>query len=226
MFSVLACIRDNHDIRLIFVAAVICLIGSLATMLLLSRAQECQSHQRRYWIAAAAFASGVGIWATHFIAMLAYEGSVPISYGLSLTVLSVVLAILGSWLAIAVAFEWDNAVSFAVGGVLMALGIAAMHLTGMQAIEASAALSYSTPRTIASVAVGAGFSSLAFLAFRSLPGASRIVAGAVLLVLAICSLHFTSMSGVTLTRRRKRRLRPSPSTAASLPASSWPPQRR
>ncbi|MBM7044147.1 EAL domain-containing protein [Rhizobium lusitanum] len=199
MFSVLACIRDNHDIRLIFVAAVICLIGSLATMLLLSRAQECQSHQRRYWIAAAAFASGVGIWATHFIAMLAYEGSVPISYGLSLTVLSVVLAILGSWLAIAVAFEWDNAVSFAVGGVLMALGIAAMHLTGMQAIEASAALSYSTPRTIASVAVGAGFSSLAFLAFRSLPGASRIVAGAVLLVLAICSLHFTSMSGVTLT---------------------------
>jgi len=199
MFSVIACIRDEHDIRLILVAAAICLIGSLATMLLFARAQECRSHQRRYWITAAAFASGVGIWATHFIAMLAYEGSLPISYGLSLTVLSVVFAIAGSWLAIAVAFEWDNAVSFTVGGVLMALGIAAMHFTGMQAIEASAELSYSMPRVIAAVNIGAGFSSLAFLVFRSLHGVKRIFGGTLLLVLAICALHFTAMSGVTLT---------------------------
>lgn len=199
MFSVIACIRDEHDIRLILVAAAICLIGSLATMLLFARAQECRSHQRRYWITAAAFASGVGIWATHFIAMLAYEGSLPISYGLSLTVLSVVFAIAGSWLAIAVAFEWDNAVSFTIGGVLMALGIAAMHFTGMQAIEASAELSYSMPRVIAAVNIGAGFSSLAFLAFRSLHGVKRIFGGTLLLVLAICALHFTAMSGVTLT---------------------------
>ena len=135
MFSVIACIRDDHDFRLIVVAAVICLIGSFATMLLFSRAQECQSHQRRYWIAAAAFASGVGIWATHFIAMLAYESSLPISYGVSLTVLSVVLAIIGSWLAIAVAFEWDNRISFTAGGLLIAFGIAALHFTGMPALS-------------------------------------------------------------------------------------------
>lgn len=199
MFSVIACIRDDHDLRLILVAAVICLTGSLATMLLFARAQECRSHQRRYWITAAAFASGVGIWATHFIGMLAYEGSLPITYGLSLTILSVIFAILGSWLAIAVAFEWDNAISFASGGVLMALGIAAMHFTGMQAIEASAKLSYSAPRVIVAIAVGVGFASLAFLAFRSLHGVKRIVVGTLLLVLAICALHFTAMSGVTLT---------------------------
>lgn len=199
MFSVIACIRDDHDFRLILVAAVICLIGSLATMLLFSRAQECQSHQRRYWIAAAAFASGIGIWATHFIAMLAYQSSLPIYYGLSLTVLSVVLAIIGSWLAVAIAFEWDNGVSFAVGGILMAFGIGAMHFSGMQAIEASAELSYDLQRVVISIAVGAVFSSLAFLAFRSLHGLRRIIAGAFLLLLAICSLHFTAMSGVTLT---------------------------
>ncbi|GES46968.1 diguanylate cyclase/phosphodiesterase [Rhizobium sp. ERR 922] len=199
MFSVIACIRDDHDFRLIIVAAIICLIGSLATMLLFSRAQECQSHQRRYWIVAAAFASGVGIWATHFIAMLAYQSSLPISYGVSLTVLSVVFAIVGSWLAIAVAFEWDNRVSFAVGGMLMAFGIAAMHFTGMQAVEASAELSFDIPRVVASIAIGGVFSSLAFLVFRSFPGFRRIMAGALLLLLAICSLHFTAMSGVTLT---------------------------
>lgn len=199
MFSVIACIRDNHDFRLIVVAAFICLIGSLATMLLFARAQECRSHQRRYWIAAAAFASGVGIWATHFIAMLAYEGSLPISYALAPTVLSVILAVLGSWLAIAVAFEWDNAASFALGGVLMALGIAAMHFTGMQAIEAMATLTYNLSRMTISVFVGAGFAAMAFLAFRRASGGKRILAGAFLLLLAICSLHFSAMSGVTLT---------------------------
>ncbi|NLS20971.1 EAL domain-containing protein [Rhizobium sp. P40RR-XXII] len=199
MFSVIACIRDDHDFRLILVAAIICLIGSLATMLLFSRAQECQSHHRRYWIVAAAFASGVGIWATHFIAVLAYQSSLPIYYDLSLTVLSVVLAIIGSWLAIAIAFEWDNGVSFAVGGFLMAFGIGAMHFSGMQAIEASAQLSYDLQRVVISIVVGAVFSSLAFLAFRSLHGVRRIIAGALLLLLAICSLHFTAMSGVTLT---------------------------
>ena len=199
MFSVIACIRNDHDIRLILVAAVICLIGSLATMLLFARAQECRSDHRRYWITAAAFASGVGIWATHFIAMLAYEGSLPITYGLSLTVLSVVFSIAGSWLAIVIAFEWDNAMSFTLGGMLMALGIAAMHFTGMQAIEASAELSYSMPRVIAAVIVGVGLASFSFLAFRGLHGVKRIVAGTLLLVLAICALHFTAMSGVTLT---------------------------
>ncbi|MGV1790018.1 bifunctional diguanylate cyclase/phosphodiesterase [Rhizobium sp. A37_96] len=199
MFSVIACIRDDHDIRLVLVAAVICLIGSLATMLLFSRAQECRSHQRRHWIAAAAFASGIGIWATHFIAMLAYEGSLPFSYGLSLTMFSMILAIMGSWLAIAVAFEWDSGASFAVGGILMAFGIAAMHFTSMQAIEGSARLSYSMPRVFASIAMGTGFSSLAFLAFRSLPGVRRIFAGAFLLLFAVCSLHFIAMSGVTFT---------------------------
>jgi len=199
MFSVIACIRDDHDIRLIFVAAFICLMGSLATMLLFARAQECRSHQRRYWITAAAFASGIGIWATHFIAMLAYQGSIPISYTVSPTVLSMVFAILGSWLAISVAFEWDNSISFAFGGVLMACGIGAMHFTGMQAIETSAKLSYSLPRIGASVAIGVVFAALAFLAFRRLHRVGRIVIGALLLVLAICSLHFTAMSGVTLT---------------------------
>ncbi|ENN84489.1 Protein containing MHYT/EAL/GGDEF/PAS [Rhizobium freirei PRF 81] len=198
MFSVIACIRDEHDIRLTLVAAFICLIGSLATMLLFSRAQECRSYQRRYWIAAAAFASGVGIWATHFIAVLAYQGSVPISYGLSLTVLSVVFSILGSWLAISVAFEWDNVVSFALGGVFMGLGIAAMHFTGMQAIEASVAISYDMQRVVTAIFIGACTSSLAFIAFRGFHGIRRIAAGTVLLVLAICALHFTAMSGVKL----------------------------
>ena len=175
MFSVIACVRDYHDWRLVGAAAIVCLVGSLATMLLLSRAQECDAGQRRLWIAASAFACGIGIWATHFIAMLAYDGGLPISYGLGLTGLSVVLAIAGSWGAILVASEGTSGYSFASGGVLMALAIATMHLTGMQAIEAQATIEYDPYVTLAAVVTGAGLATLSFLTFFKLTGAKRIV---------------------------------------------------
>jgi diguanylate cyclase (GGDEF)-like protein/PAS domain S-box-containing protein len=198
MFSVIACIRDAHDWRLILAAAVVCAIGCLATMLLFSRAQAFQADQRAHWVTAAAFASGTGIWATHFIAMLAYDGGMPVSYDPSLTVLSVVVAILSSWIAIAIAFKGQSAFSFATGGLLMALGIAAMHFTGMQALEAPATLSYSRGGTLSAVAVSAVFGMLSFLAYYRLRGGWRIVVAPLLLVLSICSLHFISMSSLTL----------------------------
>lgn len=77
MFSAIACIRDDHDWRLIVVAAVVCLAGSVATMLLLERARRSAGSQRHLWIAVCAFACGVGVWSTHFIAMLAYDGGNP-----------------------------------------------------------------------------------------------------------------------------------------------------
>jgi NO-binding membrane sensor protein with MHYT domain len=107
-----------------------------------SRAQAFKADQRAHWVMAAAFASGIGIWATHFIAMLAYDGGLPVSYNPSLTTISVVVAILSSWMAIATAFKGESALSFTAGGLIMALGIAAMHFTGMQAIDAPATLTY------------------------------------------------------------------------------------
>lgn len=198
MFAVIACIRDAHDWRLILAAAIVCAIGSLATMLLFSRAQAFQGDQRGHWITAAAFASGTGIWATHFVAMLAYDGGMPVSYDPSLTVLSVVVAILSSWIAIAIAFKGQSAFSFVTGGLIMALGIAAMHFTGMQALEAPANLTYAHSGIIAAVAISAVFGMLSFLSYHRLHGGWRIAIAALLLVLSICSLHFIAMSSITL----------------------------
>ncbi|MBB3655770.1 diguanylate cyclase (GGDEF)-like protein/PAS domain S-box-containing protein [Rhizobium sp. BK650] len=198
MFSVIACIRDNHDWRLVTAAAIVCLIGSLTTMLLLSRAQECDAGQRKLWIGASAFAAGVGVWATHFIAMLAYDGGMPISYDLGPTSLSVILSIFGSWVAILIASEGRTANSFAFGGVLMALGITAMHFTGMQAVEAQALVVYDAPTIVVAFSSCAALSSVAFLAFFKLKGMKRLAASSAAFVLAICALHFVSMSSITL----------------------------
>ncbi|MGH6807734.1 MAG: MHYT domain-containing protein, partial [Ensifer adhaerens] len=102
MFSVIACIRDDHDWRLVLVAAVVCLAGCVATMLLLLRAQRSEGNQRGLWTAASGFACGIGVWSTHFIAMLAYDGGMTVSYGASGTALSIVVAVAAAWVAFTV----------------------------------------------------------------------------------------------------------------------------
>lgn len=198
MFSVITCIRDNHDWRLVLAAAAVCLVGAMAAMLLLSRVQECDAGRRKLWIGASAFAFGTGVWATHFIAMLAYDGGMPIGYQLGLTALSFLLSVVGSWAAILVASESRGRFSRIRGGVLMALGIASMHLTGMQAIETQATILYDPLMTLSAVLAGALLSSAAFHAFSQLKGLRRLLASSITFVLAICALHFISMASITL----------------------------
>ena len=104
MFRVLTCLTVERDWRLVAVAAVVCLFASLTAVNLFNRARATAGRARALWIAAAAIATGFGIWATHFVAMLAYEPGIPIAYSLSLTVLSLAAAALitGFGLSIAV----------------------------------------------------------------------------------------------------------------------------
>ncbi|SDA93477.1 EAL domain-containing protein [Sinorhizobium sp. NFACC03] len=198
MFSVIACIRDDHDWRLIVAAAIVCLAGSVATMLLLLRARRSEGSQRSLWIAASGFACGVGVWSTHFIAMLAYDGGVPVAYGLWGTALSVVVAIAASWVAFAIGLGGRSRLSMSCGGFVLGAGVAAMHFTGMQAIEIHGHITYDPQATVSALVVGTLLAGAALHAFHALRSIRRLVVSSLLLVLAICAMHFTSMSGVAL----------------------------
>ncbi|OAP43269.1 diguanylate cyclase [Sinorhizobium glycinis] len=207
MFSVIECISDRHDWRLVLVAAVVCLAGCAATMLLLQRAERSEGLQRHLWTAACSFACGVGVWSTHFIAMLAYDGGLPIGYDASGTLFSVFVAVTASWIAFATALVGTSRYAFPGAGIFLGLGIAAMHVTGMRAIETQGRIAFDPEMSFAAVLFGPLIAAFALHAFHALGGARKLVASTLLLVLAICVLHFTSMSGVTLV--------PDPSVAAA-----------
>ncbi|KOF21183.1 diguanylate cyclase [Ensifer adhaerens] len=198
MFSVIACIRDDHDWRLVLVAAVVCLAGCVATMLLLLRAQRSEGNQRGLWTAASGFACGIGVWSTHFIAMLAYDGGMTVSYGASGTALSIAVAVAAAWVAFTVGLGARSYYALASSGALLGIGIAAMHFTGMQALEMPGHIVYDTRFTVFAMGAGILLAIAALHAFHVLRNARRLVVSTLLLVVAICVLHFTSMSGVTL----------------------------
>src|SRR5437868_1505726 len=93
MRRVLTCLTVEHDMRLVAVAMLICLLTALVAISFFHRARVTVGKVHAYWIVAAALAGGCGVWATHFIAMLAYNPGIDISYDPTLTILSLVAAV-------------------------------------------------------------------------------------------------------------------------------------
>ena len=136
--------------------------------------------------------AGSGIWATHFVAMLAYSTGMPIAFDPGLTVLSVAIAMGLRCLGFATALAFGGA----VGGMIAGFAIAAMRYTGMAALQLPARAVWDFSYVLASILIGVSLPGLAL--HFALRGRIRrdCALGAGLFTLAIVGTHFTGMSAV------------------------------
>src|ERR1700731_281606 len=152
----------------------------------------------RVWLVAAAIAMGGGIWSMHFIAMLAFNMPISMSYDVGLTTLSLVVAIFVT----GVGFYFINRRSapphsLVFSGIFMGLGISAMHYIGMAAMREHAEISYDFLFLALSLAIAIGASTAAlWLAFRTTDLGQKLVA-AVVMGVAISGMHYLAMRGTT-----------------------------
>src|SRR5215469_18946321 len=135
MFRVMTCLTGDHDLRLVALAGLICFLASYAAVSLLHRAVASSGIARRVWIATAGAATGCGIWATHFIAMLAYDPGVVIGYSVVLTIASLLIAVAVTSCGIIIAVNGSQRWAAPLGGAVVGGGVACMHYLGMSAVE-------------------------------------------------------------------------------------------
>ena len=143
---------------------------------------------------------GVGIWSMHFVGMLAFHLPIPMGYDLPITLLSMLIAMLVSGFALfIVSRDTLSARNLTGGGVLMGLGICAMHYTGMAAMETNPPITYEPVLFAASVAIAiaAAFAALwiAFTLRSELAWTKYAKFGsAIIMGLAITGMHYTGMA--------------------------------
>jgi methyl-accepting chemotaxis protein len=198
MFRVLTCLTTEHDWRLVIVAGVVCFLASLTAISLFKRARAATGRTRAVWIVAAGAATGCGIWATHFIAMIAYDPGVSIAYNIGLTLLSLVAAATITAGGLAAAVYATNGWGAPVAGAIVGGGIACMHYTGMWALELPGRVTWIPGLVIASVILGMLFGMVALTIAVRRRGMRATTIAAVLLTLAIVSHHFTAMGAVEI----------------------------
>ena len=196
MLRVLACVSEQHDIRLVILAALICLFACYTAFSMIARARAVDGTAGLKWRSAAAVVMGCGVWATHFVAMLAFRPSLPTGYNLSLTVLSLATAVAIIWIGLIVAAYLTRLP--VLGGAVAGAGIGAMHYLGMAALRVPAHIDYDPLYVAASLLIGIALAALAAHVSFGGRGTRHRVLGASLFASGICGLHFTGMAAVTL----------------------------
>ena len=194
MLRVYGCIVDHHDLRLVLLAGLICLFACYTAVGLLAHARQASPRKSFTWLSAAAVVFGAGVWATHFVAELAFSPGLPAAYDIGLTALSILPAVVISWAGMMV---WRHYRHAWLGGGLVGAAVGAMHYTGMAALRVPADVNWDLGYVAASVAIGMVLAAGALRVAARGSSACYQISAALLLVLAVCGLHFTAMAAVS-----------------------------
>lgn len=194
-----------------FYIALSFLIAALASYLSLevaSRAgQRPTAAGNRKWLVAQAFGLGYGIWAMHFVGMLAFRVSAAVSYNLPLTLVSGGAAVALMYLALLILhggpLKWPRLLG---AGAVAGSGIVVMHYLGMYAFRVpGTAVVLAWGPLLVSILIAVGASMVAFYLFRLVASqwsrgqnAARLaglkVTAGLVMGVAIVSMHYTGMA--------------------------------
>lgn len=194
MLKVIGCIVTQHDVRLVFLAAVLCVFACATLVHMLRRVRAAAGKVMLYWLGAASFIAACGIWGTHFVAMLAFEPGFNYGFDITQTALSGAIPIALCTLGIGLASTRAGAIG---GGVVVGIAIALMHYTGMMALRGPFEMIWDGTYVAASVLIGVAGSIAGLLMTFRAKRQWEFAAATGLFVLAICGLHFTAMAAVS-----------------------------
>ncbi|MEU3613923.1 MULTISPECIES: MHYT domain-containing protein [unclassified Streptomyces] len=175
-------------------------VGSALGLRCTVRALEADGASKRNWLLLASLAIGSGIWTMHFIAMLGFSvDGTPIRFDVPLTVLSLLMAVgvvaAGVFTA---GYGRSRVTSVVLGGLGTGLGVAAMHYTGMAALNLHGRVGYDPTLVIASVAIAVVAATAALTLTLIVRGPVLAAVAALVMGLAVSSMHYTAMWAVSI----------------------------
>ena len=197
-----------YDAVLVAMSLVVAVLASYAALLVsLNITQPLTGQARRLWFIVGSLCLGLGIWAMHFIGMLAFSLPCATGFDLSFTLLSVLPSILASALALKIISR--PAISLpqlALGGLLMGAGIGTMHYAGMAGMRLEGLVRYHLGWVLVSLVVAVVLATLAIgIKFWLQALASRwrqwsLPLSALTLGLAVSAMHYTAMAAAYFIR--------------------------
>lgn len=193
-------LHGTHDNMLVTLSYIVAVISSYTVLVMAARISASTGMQRWIWLLFGSFLMGMGIWSMHFIGMLAFSLPVPVSYDTFLVLVSVVAAIAGSLIAlITIGVNEPKLRHMLTGGLLLALGIIAMHYIGMEAMQIGITYDpfyFWLSIVIAIVAsIAAIYLSIYFRSGRGSISYVMKLGSALVMGAAIAGMHYSGMAG-------------------------------
>ena len=191
-------IVPSVDPSLVVVSVAIAIIASYIGFVITHKVSQNEfTQEAKVWRLCAAIFLGVGIWAMHFVGMMAYRYGIPIAYDIPITLVSILPAALASY--VVVSSQQLKKVPFVVRSILMGIGIGSMHYAGMMAIKMNAMMVYNPWLFGLSIIIAVLLSGVALKVDErqksrttALHSAQTLYA-AIIMGLAISGIHYVGM---------------------------------
>jgi len=202
-------LHGQYDLRLVILSWLVAVFASYIALDLVGRLRDTSNTKADilFWLVGGSIAMGAGIWSMHFIGMLSFTiPGLTLRYDLFWTGFSLLVAVLVSGFALYLLKAATlNLMHLLVGGVILGLGIASMHYTGMGGMLITLNIRYLPNLFFVSILIAIFASEAAiWLALKSnqiiLKMRNRIkLISAVIMGVAICGMHYTGMAAAIFT---------------------------
>jgi NO-binding membrane sensor protein with MHYT domain/CheY-like chemotaxis protein/two-component sensor histidine kinase len=190
---------QHYHHGLVVVSLLVAILASYTALTLAMHIRLAAGVAASAWLVGGGFAMGVGIWAMHFVGMLALTLPIQIAYDVWITLASMAIAIVVSSFALHIASRQQvTRGTLVTAGIAMGIGICSMHYVGMAAIDIAPPIRYDAFWVAASfaIAIAASFGAL-WVAFTSREQTRwwryRRVLGASVMGFAITGMHYAGM---------------------------------
>jgi len=207
MRSVYTCLTQAHDHQLILLAAGICVVGVYGSFSVATHAARSEGRSATLWAGASIVAAGCTAWATHMIGLLAFRPGMPAGFDPYLTALSLLIAIAGIGISVALAIGQRKRTHRFVIGFLLGSSITALHYIGAASYLVAGTVGWDRSLLAVSIPTSLLMFGVAIVVTGERRRDLRRI-GAPLLVGAIAVLHFCGMAAMTLTFDPERSLPP------------------
>ncbi len=188
-----------HEPWLVLLSIAIAIQGSFVGLSLAAEIDTATGSRRRLVLAGSAVTLATGVWSMHFVGLLAASFPSAIDYLVLPTLASFLICVIVVGLGVYAAHETRlTKLRIVFGAIAMGFGISAMHYVGMSAVHLAGPTYQEPGFVVASIIVSIAASAFALLTLGSRPNRLRLFAGAVVLGLAICGMHYTAMAGMRL----------------------------
>ncbi|MEW8968632.1 EAL domain-containing protein [Exiguobacterium alkaliphilum] len=197
-------LHSTYSLPLVLLSIAVAVFSAFVSLDISSRLKYAERVSRIRWVSAGALSLGLGIWAMHFIGMLAFHLEADVSYHIGIVIASIIPAIISSGFAFyIVSLQTARPRDLVVSAVFISIGIVSMHYVGMEAMQMNAVLTYDPVMWLLSAVVAFVASLVGLYLLFSLPDVSRFhwrkLVCSLLIGLSVSGMHYIGMGAAEFT---------------------------
>lgn len=145
-----------YDLQLLVLSVLLAVLGAFTALNLAQRVAVSRGVAARSWLGTGAAVVGAAIWSAQYLWMLAFRLPVPVVHHAPTLLFSLLFSVLVWFFALWIASgPRVRGVRLAIAGLCMGIGIAAVHFTGLFAMQIIPAVQYDMQRVGTALGIAA-----------------------------------------------------------------------